>query len=73
MCLVRELKQLWMAVQLSVKTESLLSVTSVAAVDLTEFTLTEVGESKPARAKTTTNWGEGGAFETLKGVASRGI
>lgn len=61
-----------MAVQLSVKTESLLSVTSVAAVDLTEFTLTEVRESKPTRAKTTTNW-EGGAFYTLKGMAFRRI
>lgn len=72
MCLGRELTQLWMAVQLSVKTESFLNVTAVAAVDLMQFTLTEVGESKPRMTTgLTTNWGE--ASDMLKGMATRGI
>lgn len=60
--------QLWMAVQLSAKMESFLNAT---AVDLTEFTLTEVEESKPKSAGMTTNWRE--AFDMLKGMATGGI
>lgn len=63
--------QLYTAVQLSVKMKSFLNVTPVAAVDLVEFTLTEVGESKPTSSGMTTNWGE--VFDMVKGMATRGI
>jgi len=49
--------QLWMAVQMSVKMELFINVTTVAAVDLMEVTVTEVGEFKRTSAGITKNWG----------------
>lgn len=56
--------QLWMAVQLLVRMGSFLNVTTVAAVDLTEFTLTAVGKYKSKNARMKTKGGA--AFGMLK-------